>query len=69
MVLAHGTNHPLLHIIVVIHIIIIFLFRTASTNLIVVFPLKPMIICIYTAGQLLRALKVLFYNPFLSYSY
>ena len=53
MVLAHGTNRPLLHIIIIIiiihiiHIIvhIIFLFHTASTNLIVYFSLKPMDVC------------------------
>ena len=46
--MAHGTNCPILHIIIIIiiHIIhIIFLFHTASANLIVYFPLKPMGVC------------------------
>ena len=43
--MAHGTNRPILHIIIciIIHIIIIiFLFCTSSVNLIAYFPLKPM---------------------------
>ena len=43
--MAHGTNRPILHIIIIhiIHIIIIiFLLCTASANLIAFFPLKPM---------------------------
>ena len=54
--MAHGTNRPILHIIIIhiiiiiIHIIIIiiihiFLLHTASANLIVYFPLKPMSVC------------------------
>ena len=45
--MVHNRDHPFLHIIV-IHIIIriiIFLFCTASANLIAYFPLKPMGIC------------------------
>ena len=42
--MAHGTNHPILHIIIII-IIYIFLFHTASANLIVYFLLKPMGVC------------------------
>ena len=50
MVLAHGTNCPILHniiIIIIIHIIIIhiFLFHTAGANLTVYFPLKAMGVC------------------------
>ena len=42
--MAHGTNRPILHII--IHIIhIIFLFCTAGANLMAFFPLKPMGVC------------------------
>ena len=44
-----GTNRPILHIIIIMIIIIIiihiFLFHTASANLIVYFPLKPMGVC------------------------
>ena len=49
--MAHGTNRPILHIIIIIiihiiHIIIhIFLFHMASANLIVYFRLKPMGVC------------------------
>ena len=54
MILAHGTNRPLLHIIIIHIIHIIFLFQWASTNLIAYFPLKPMGICFlhYWAGCL-----------------
>ena len=41
--MAHGTIYPFLHII--IHIIHIFLFQPASTNLIAYFLLKPMGVC------------------------
>ena len=55
--MAHGTNHPLLIIIITIHIII-FLFYTASANLIVYFPLIPMGICFYITGQLFHVLNI-----------
>ena len=57
--MAHDTNCSFLHIIIIIIIIHIFLFHTASTNLIVHFPLKHNILLASTAF-----LKVLFYNPF-----
>ena len=59
MLLAHGTNHPILHIII-IHIIIhiiIFLFCTASTNLKAYFPLKPMGVCFLHYWQALTCFK------------
>ena len=68
MFLAHGTNCPILHIIIIIHNITIhiFLFRTANANLIVHFPLTPVSICFL---QYIAGLKVLFYNQFASYSH
>ena len=39
MIVVHNRDHPFLHIIIIIHIII-FLFCTASMNLIAYFPLK-----------------------------
>ena len=64
--LAHVTNHPLLHTIIIhiIHIIIIFLFQLASENLIVYFPIKPIGVYFYITGQPLHVLKDSFYNPF-----
>ena len=59
--MAHGTNHPFLHIIIIIiiiiHIIIIFLYQAASTNPITYFPLNPMGICFFNTGQLLHVLS------------
>ena len=45
MVLTHSTDCPFLYIIIIIHIIHLFLFQTASTNLIANFPLQHMGIC------------------------
>ena len=45
---------------IIIHvIIIIFLFCTASENLIAYFLLKPMVYAFYITGQLFHVLKVL----------
>ena len=41
--MAHGTNCPILHFIIIR--IIVFLFQPASTNLIAYFPLEPMSVC------------------------
>ena len=43
--MAHGTNHPFLHIVIITAFIIIFLLQSASTNLIAYFLLKPMGLC------------------------
>ena len=57
--MAHGTNCPFLHII--IHIIIIFLFQPASTNLIAYFPIKNLwAYTFYITGQLFHVLKFRF---------
>ena len=69
MVLAHGTNHPLLHIINyiiiihIIHIIIIFLFQPISTNLIAYFPIKSMGIFFLHYWTTLPCLKSLVLLP------
>ena len=65
------TKRPFLHIItIIIYIIhIIFLFHTASTNLIAYFPLKLMGICFLHYWPGYPCLKVSFYSLFVSYSY
>ena len=62
--MALSTNRPFLHIIIII--IHIFLFCTATANLCACFPLKP--IGFYITGQVSDILKVPFSNPFASYS-
>ena len=59
--MAHGTNRSILNIIIIHIIHIIFLFRTASTNLIVYFRLKPMGVCFLHCWPASSRLKVLFY--------
>ena len=66
MVFGIGTNRPFLCIIIITHI---FLFCTASTNLIAYFPLKPMGVCFLHYWPALPCFKSLFYNPFVSHNH
>ena len=60
MIFALGTNHPFLHIIIHIIIIIIFLFRRANANLCASFLLKPIGVCFlhHWPGRFLTCLRV-----------
>ena len=64
---AHNRDRPLLHITLIINII--FLFCTASANLIANFPLKPMGVCFLHYWSTLSCFKVSFYNRLVSYSH